>query len=120
MVVLVRADDYSAKPIRLPMNQELTVARKTFVIDTNVLLHDPDAILKFADNDIVIPLVVLEELDGLKRLSDELGRNSRHVLRFIDSLKERKSGNLHEGVKIENNITVRIHVETKAPDRKDF
>ena len=104
----------------LPRQGARPVTRKTFVIDTNVLLHDPDAILKFADNDIVIPLVVLEELDGLKRLSDELGRNSRHVLRFIDSLKERKSGNLHEGVKIQNNITVRIHVETKAPDRKDF
>jgi PhoH-like ATPase len=94
--------------------------RKTFVIDTNVLLHDPDAIRKFVDNDVVIPLVVLEELDGMKRLSDELGRNSRHVLRYIDSLKERKSGNLHEGVKIERGIVVRIYLETKSVDKRDF
>ncbi len=96
------------------------MTRKAFVIDTNVLLHDPDAIRKFVDNDVVIPLIVLEELDGMKRLSDELGRNSRHVLRYIDSLKERKSGNLHEGVSIENGIRVRVHIETKAPERKEF
>lgn len=96
------------------------MTRKTFVIDTNVLLHDPEAIRKFADNDVVIPLVVLEELDGMKRLADELGRNSRHVIRYIDSLKERKSGDLHKGVAIEKGITVRVHVETKAPERKNF
>lgn len=102
------------------MNKGFSVTRKTFVIDTNVLLHDPDAILKFKDNDVVIPLVVLEELDGMKRHVDELGKNSRHVIRYIDSLKDRKTGNLHEGVKIENGITVRIHVETKIPEKKSF
>ena len=45
------------------------VARKTFVIDTNVLVHDPESIKKFKENDVVIPLIVLEELDGLKRHS---------------------------------------------------
>ena len=68
------------------------MARKTFVIDTNVLLHDPDAIGKFSDNDVIIPLSVLEELDSMKRLSDELGKNARHVIRFIDALKARKAG----------------------------
>ena len=80
------------------------MARKAFVIDTNVLLHDPDAIGKFRDNDVIIPLVVLEELDGMKRLSDELGKNARHVLRYIDALKKRKTGDLHSGVQIENGI----------------
>lgn len=96
------------------------MTRKTFVIDTNVLLHDPDAIRKFKDNNVVIPLVVLEELDGMKRNVDELGKNSRHVVRYIDSLKDLKSGNLHEGVKIENGIVVRVHVETKQAERKNF
>lgn len=96
------------------------MSRKTFVIDTNVLLHDPDAILKFKDNDIVIPMGVLEELDGMKRLSDELGKNARHVIRFIDSLKESKKGTLHSGVPIENGISVRIHIDTRTGEKKPF
>ncbi len=96
------------------------MARKTFVIDTNVLLHDPDAISKFKDNDVMIPLIVLEELDGLKRLSDELGKNARHVIRYIDSLKGKKAGDLHSGVAIENGITVRILIDIKNGERKPF
>jgi PhoH-like ATPase len=93
------------------------VSRKTFVIDTNVLLHDPDAISKFKDNDVVIPLVVLEELDGMKRQSDELGKNARYVIRYIDALKQKKTGDLHNGVRIENGITVRVFLDTRAGDR---
>jgi PhoH-like ATPase len=96
------------------------MARKTFVIDTNVLLHDPDAIGKFKDNDVVIPLMVLEELDSMKRLSDELGKNARHVIRYIDSLKEKNQGSLHSGVNIENGIVVRIHLEIKNGEKKFF
>ncbi len=96
------------------------VVRKTFVIDTNVLLHDPYAIGKFRDNDVVIPLNVLEELDGLKRLSDELGKNARHILRFIDSLKDTGAGDLHSGVQIENGINVRIFVDTKVAEKTSF
>lgn len=95
------------------------MARKTFVIDTNVLLHDPDAIKKFKNNDVIIPLIVLEELDNLKRLSDELGKNARHVLRYVDSLKsKKKEGDLHEGVEIENGITVRIYLDTRQHAEK--
>lgn len=94
--------------------------RKTFVIDTNVLLHDPHAISKFEENDVVIPLAVLEELDGMKRFSDELGKNSRYVIRYIDGLRFKGAGELHTGVKIEKGITVRIHVETKGGEKKNF
>jgi len=96
------------------------VTRKTFVIDTNVLLHDPDAIKKFVDNDVVIPLIVLEELDGMKRLSDELGKNARHVIRYIDSIREKFDGDLHRGVEIENGIKLRIHIEIKPPEKRIF
>ena len=58
------------------------MSRKTFVIDTNVFLHDPFAINKFKDNDVVIPLVVLEEISGLKRQVGELGNNARTVMRM--------------------------------------
>lgn len=56
--------------------------KKTFVIDTNVLLHDPEAITKFPQNDVVIPVTVLEELDKMKRLPNDLGKNSRAVFRL--------------------------------------
>ena len=83
---------------------------KTFVIDTNVLLHDPVAIKKFQKNNVVIPLIVLEELDGMKRLSDERGRNAREVIRYIDSLKEKDCG-LHKGVVIPEGPNVRIYLD---------
>lgn len=104
----------------MPFKKGEKVARKTFVIDTNVLLHDPEAIKRFKENDVVIPLMVLEELDGMKRLSDEIGKNARHVMRYIDSLKHVKTGNLMEGVEIENRIRVKVHVELKSPEKRMF
>ncbi len=98
------------------VSEEKKVSRKTFVIDTNVLIHDPSAIQKFQDNDVVIPLSVLEELDSLKRYSDETGKNSREVIRYIDSLKAEKSGDLHTGVVIPQGPKVRIHLDAK-PER---
>jgi len=59
--------------------------RKIYVLDTNVLLHDPQAPLKFEDNVVVIPAVVLEEIDAKKRLQDEIGRNARQVSRLLDA-----------------------------------
>ena len=79
---------------------------KTFVIDTNVLIHRPDAILSFRDNEVVVPLWVLEELDRLKTFSDERGRNARHAIRFLD--RAGKHGTLSEGVKIENGSILRV------------
>jgi PhoH-like ATPase len=86
---------------------------KTFVLDTNVLIHRPDAFLSFRDNEIVIPLWVLEELDRLKSFSDERGRNARHAIRFLD--ERSKHGNLKEGVKIENGSILRVML-THAKD----
>jgi PhoH-like ATPase len=96
------------------------MARKTFVIDTNVLLHDPDAIGNFKDNDVIIPLSVLEELDTMKRMSDELGKNARHILRYIDALKLRNAGSLHGGVQIENGIVIRVLVDVKPGEKTTF
>ena len=83
---------------------------KTFVIDTNVLIHRPDAILSFRDNEVVIPLWVLEELDRLKTFSDERGRNARHAIRFLDSVS--KNANLSEGVKLETGSILRVVMST--------
>ncbi len=70
--------------------------RKTYVIDTNVLLHNPDALFAFEDNHVVIPFAVIEEIDNQKKRQDEIGRNARVVSRELDALRE--SGSLSEGV----------------------
>jgi PhoH-like ATPase len=79
---------------------------KTFVIDTNVFIHRPDAILSFRDNEIVIPLWVLEELDNLKKSREERGRNARESIRLLDELS--RHGNLKEGVKMDNGSTLSV------------
>lgn len=93
---------------------------KTFVIDTNVLLHDPEAITKFPRQQIVIPVTVLEELDKMKRLPNELGKNSRAVFRYLDSLNTIGTGDLHKGVFLPNESTVRIQLEIKTDHVYDF
>ncbi len=92
------------------------MSRNTYVIDTNVLLHDPDAVSKFKGSDVVIPLPVLEELDSLKRNTDERGRNARNIIRYFDSIKEK--GNLSTGVSLNDGIVVRIITELK--EKKTF
>ena len=72
---------------------------KTFVVDTNVLLHNPNALFMFGDNDVVIPFDVLEELDKFKVNTDDLGRNARSAIRHLDQL--RLLGNLSEGIRVE-------------------
>lgn len=81
---------------------------KTYVLDTNVLLHCPQAILAFNDNTVVIPEVVFEELDRFKRESNELGANARCVARMIDSLRQK--GRLNEGVQLENGGMLKVEM----------
>jgi PhoH-like ATPase len=71
-------------------------ARKHFVLDTNVLLHNPTSLFKFAEHEVVIPLTVIEELDRFKKNNDETGRNARQSIRSLDEL--RAKGRLQEGV----------------------
>ncbi|MBU3684604.1 MAG: hypothetical protein FGM39_11445, partial [Phycisphaerales bacterium] len=61
--------------------------RKHFVLDTNVLLHNPQSIFKFEEHEVVIPLTVIEELDKFKKNNDETGRNARQVVRSLDKLR---------------------------------
>lgn len=90
------------------------MTKKTFVIDTNVLLHDPESITKFPKHHVVIPLTVLEELDKMKRLPNDLGKNSRWVFRLLDSLPSLGKGDLNKGVSLENGSTIRIQLESKT------
>jgi PhoH-like ATPase len=72
---------------------------KHFVLDTNVLLHNPNALFMFADNEVIIPFDVIEELDKFKAGTDDLGRNARTVIRHLDQLRQK--GNLSDGVAVE-------------------
>ena len=80
--------------------------KKTFVLDTNVLLHNAESIECFDDNIVVLPMAVIEELDKFKTHNDELGRNARHVIRSIDAL--RGVGNLRDGVALASGGTLKI------------
>jgi predicted ribonuclease YlaK len=86
--------------------------KKNFVLDTNVLLHDPNAILSFDDNDIVIPIYVIEEIDRFKKELSELGRNARVVSRLIDEF--RASGQLSTGVRMPTGGILRVVQGTRA------
>ncbi|MHB8624165.1 MAG: PhoH family protein [Sulfuricaulis sp.] len=78
----------------------MTSKRKIFVIDTNVLVHDPSSILRFQEHDVYIPIVVLEELDNLKVGMSEVARNVRQVSRLLDELVENANGDISHGVKL--------------------
>jgi PhoH-like ATPase len=88
--------------------------RKLFILDTNVLLHDPQAIFKFEDNDLIVPIYVIEEIDRFKRDSSERGRNAREVARLIDSLRDHDGESLAEGVGVGAGGTLRVYV----PERR--
>ena len=81
-------------------------ARKHFVLDTNVLLHDPRALFSFEDNVVVIPIYVIEEIDNFKKDLSELGRNARMVARYLDQLRE--EGSLADGVNLDGGGLLRV------------
>ncbi|WP_442603741.1 PhoH family protein [Paenibacillus sp. KN14-4R] len=85
---------------------------KIYVLDTNVLLQDPNAIYAFQDNEVVIPAVVLEEIDSKKRLADEIGRNARTVSRLLDGL--RTKGRLYDGITLDNGGMVKVELNHKS------
>ncbi len=91
------------------------MAKKNFVLDTNVLLHDPKALEKFEENDVYLPIVVIEEIDKFKKNMNELGRNARYVARYLDALRDK--GRLDSGVKLGENLGVlRIVFSRKQVD----
>ncbi|MCD3275787.1 PhoH family protein [Clostridium botulinum] len=81
---------------------------KTYVLDTNVILYSPRSILCFENSNVVIPEVVLEELDALKKKSGELGANARMSARIIDEL--RTKGDLAKGIDLPNGGKLRVEM----------
>ncbi|MGB5593073.1 MAG: PhoH family protein [Crocosphaera sp.] len=80
--------------------------KKTYVLDTNVLLHDPTALFQFEDNEVVLPITIIEELDRFKKQPEVTGRNARQTSRTLDQL--RGQGRLTQGIALENGGSLRV------------
>jgi PhoH-like ATPase len=89
--------------------------KKNYVLDTNVLLHDPRAIFRFEDNDVIIPIFCIEEVDQFKREGSERGRNARQIARVLDDLRE-QGGSLSKGVPLNSGGTLRVAVPANRPE----
>ena len=85
-----------------------TKSHKTYVLDTNILIQAPHALLSFEDNQVVLPIAVIEELDRLKREDGERGANARQVIRLLDEL--RSKGDLTKGIPLANGGNLRIEL----------
>jgi len=75
-------------------------ANRLFVLDTNVLLHDPTSLFRFEEHDIFLPMIVLEELDGHKKGMTEVARNGRQTSRTLDALVAQRGGDMTKGLKL--------------------
>jgi PhoH-like ATPase len=83
--------------------------KKNYVLDANVLLHDPFAVFKFEDNNVIVPIYAIEEIDQFKRESTERGRNARTIARVLDEIRS-KGGTLSKPVPIKSGGTLSIAV----------
>ena len=100
--------------------------KKIFVLDTNVLLHDPSSLFRFEEHDLFIPMVVLEELDAAKKGTSEISRNARQVSRFLDELmKDKDHAQIEHGLQLptttqnglgEKPASGRLYFQTRPPD----
>jgi len=92
---------------RIQMKKEKVMTdKRTFVLDTNVLLSDPNSIFSFEEHNVIIPMVVLEELDRHKSRPDEVGKNARQITRTLDNLRVR--GSLIQGIQLKEGGTLSV------------
>jgi PhoH-like ATPase len=84
--------------------------RKIFVLDTSVLIYHEDSIHGFPDTDVVIPMVVLEEIDNIKTRNDSAGNSARYINRFLDKLRDK--GSLKVGVALDNGQTITVSTDS--------
>ena len=83
--------------------------RKKYILDTNVLIHDPNSIFNFEDNEVILPIHVIEEVDKLKRNQGDVGSSARVVSRNIDKLREKSC--LSSGVELENGGFLKVEIK---------
>lgn len=101
-------------PRKKPAKQQTD--SKLFVLDTNVLLHDPTSLYRFEEHDICLPMFVLEELDNKKKGMTEVARNARQASRFLDQIVNDAPRNIEEGIALESaahkNCSGRLYLQT--------
>ncbi len=90
-----------AKPAVRPKKTKHNGPAKLFVLDTNVLMHDPMCLFRFEEHDIFLPMIVLEELDGHKKGMTEVARNARQTSRTLDALAGAKNADIAKGLKLD-------------------
>ena len=102
------------------MNARKTSSDKTtklFVLDTNVLMHDPTSLFRFEEHDVYLPMFVLEELDNNKKGMTEVARNARQASRFLDNLVSESEDSINLGVPLDalgnKNATGRLYLQTE-------
>ena len=100
----------------MPARKKTKSEIKLFVLDTNVLLHDPTSLYRFEEHDICLPMFVLEELDNKKKGMTEVSRNARQVSRFLDEIVNDAPHNIEEGISLKSpahkNSTGRLYLQT--------
>ncbi|MDO5693637.1 MAG: PhoH family protein [Pseudomonadota bacterium] len=92
----------SRKTVSRARKPKVTGPTRLFVLDTNVLLHDPTALFRFEEHDIFLPMVVLEELDGHKKGMTEVARNGRQTSRLLDALVGVKGADMAQGLALDS------------------
>jgi len=97
------------------MVNDVIESKRIFVIDTNVLMHDPTSIFRFSEHDIYIPMTVLEELDAGKKGMSDVARNARQASRFIDQLMEHHGNDINQGLQLDNMNWSESTEETEKP-----
>ncbi len=107
-----------------PARKAATVTRlraastKLFVLDTNVLMHDPTSLFRFQEHDVFLPMATLEELDNNKKGMTEVARNARQASRFLDELVSGKEGAIDEGIALDarsdKDASGRLFLQTEA------
>ena len=99
-----------------------TKTTKLFVLDTNVLMHDPTSLFRFEEHDVYLPIFVLEELDNNKKGMSEVARNARQATRFIDNLISTSPDGIEKGVELQalgnKNATGRLFLQTEFIDHQ--
>jgi PhoH-like ATPase len=99
--------------MKAPARETASVTKKNYVLDTNVLLHDPGSMFAFRDSNVVIPIYVIDEIDTFKKDLSELGRNARQVARQLDHL--RQDGGLGRPVPLESGGTLMVALGSRSP-----
>ncbi|HET9044489.1 MAG TPA: PhoH family protein [Burkholderiales bacterium] len=105
-------------PAKKPREKARSAVTKLFVLDTNVLMHDPTSLFRFEEHDIFLPMQTLEELDNNKKGLSEVARNARQASRFLDDIVSRATGKIEAGIAIARHAadiaTGRLFLQTEV------